>query len=197
MSTGDLEEAYMARATRTRLTAEERTEQLVGAAVTAFATAGYKGTSTDDVARLAGVSQPYVIRLFGSKQKLFLAAVEQACGRIEQAFREALAEKPELSSVGEAYSKLLTERELMAILLHGYAAAADPGIGPVVRAGFGRIYSVIRDGSGASDEDVRNTLAYGMLLTVLASMQLIGPDAVPPEAPLDELVASIMHDKDC
>lgn len=187
----------MARATRTRLTAEERSEQLVTAAVTAFATAGYRGTSTDDVARLAGVSQPYVIRLFGSKQKLFLAAVEQACGRIEQAFRQALAEKPELSSVGEAYSELLAERELMAILLHGYAAAADPGIGPVVRAGFGRIYEVIRDGCGASLEDIRNTMAYGMLLTVLASMQVIGPDAVQPEAPLDELVDSILHEKDC
>ena len=42
--------------TRTRLTAAERSEQLVTAAVTAFAAAGYAGTTTDEVARLAGVS---------------------------------------------------------------------------------------------------------------------------------------------
>ncbi len=73
----------------TRPSTNERSDQLVRAAVTAFAAAGYAGTTTDDVARLAGVSQPYVIRLFGSKQKLFVAAIEHACGRIEQAFRDA------------------------------------------------------------------------------------------------------------
>src|SRR2546430_9131064 len=168
MSTGDPEETQMARATRTRLTAAERSEQLVNAAVTAFSTSGYAGTSTDDVARLAGVSQPYVIRLFGSKQNLFLAAVAHACGRIEDSFRTALLEKPQLASVGEAYDTLLAERDLMAILLHGYAASADPAIGPVVRAGFGRIYAVMRELTRAPVEEVRNALAFGTLLTVLS-----------------------------
>ena len=53
--------------TRTRLTAGERQDQLLAAAVTAFSERGYAGTTTDQVARLAGVSQPYVIRLFGTK----------------------------------------------------------------------------------------------------------------------------------
>jgi AcrR family transcriptional regulator len=182
--------------TRTRLTAAERSEQLVGAAVTAFAGSGYAGTTTDDVARLAGVSQPYVIRLFGSKQRLFIAAVEHACGRIEQSFREALLADPDLHSIGEAYQDLLAERDLMSVLLHGFAASSEPGIGPVVRKGFGRIYQVIKDHSEASPEEIRDCLGVGMLLTVLATMQIIGPDPVPQEAWMTELTESF-EDKNC
>jgi AcrR family transcriptional regulator len=181
--------------TRTRLTAAERSEQLVAAAISAFSGTGYAGTTTDDVARLAGVSQPYVIRLFGSKQKLFLAAVEQACGRVEQTFRDAAKDDAELSSLAKAYRTLLAEQELLGVLLHGYAASADPAIGAVVRARFGRIYQTIGELTGASPEEVRMFLAHGMLITVLASMRIIGPDAVDPEPWMTELIESFpMHD---
>jgi AcrR family transcriptional regulator len=62
--------------TRVRLTAKERGAEVLQAAVVAFAASGYEGTKTDEIARLAGVSQPYVIRLFGTKQQLFLAALQ-------------------------------------------------------------------------------------------------------------------------
>ena len=177
--------------TRTRLTAAQRSEQLVTAAVTAFGNTGYAGTTTDDVARLAGVSQPYVIRLFGSKQRLFVAAVERACGRIEDAFRDAAEEQADLHSLGAAYGALLAERDLLAVLLHGYAACSDPAISPVVRAGFGRIYELIRELTGASAEQAQEFLATGMLLTVLASMRVVGPDAVQPEPWMTDLVESL------
>src|SRR2546421_1751176 len=109
----------MTRPTRTRLTAAERSEQLVNAAVTAFAASGYAGTTTDDVARLAGVSQPYVIRLFRSKQQLFIAAVQHACGRVEQVFRDAAKEQADLPGLAAQYKKLLDEQELLGVLLHG------------------------------------------------------------------------------
>ncbi|MFC6019764.1 TetR/AcrR family transcriptional regulator [Plantactinospora solaniradicis] len=177
--------------TRTRLTASERGEQLVAAAVTAFATAGYAGTSTDDVARLAGVSQPYVIRLFGSKQRLFIATVEHAAGRIEQVFRRAADLQADLASLGTAFDELLAERDLLAVLLHGYAASSDPAIGSAVRACYGRIYQLIRDLTGATVEETREFLATGMLLTVLASIRVIGPDAVTPEPWMSEIAETI------
>jgi AcrR family transcriptional regulator len=174
--------------TRTRLTAGERHEQLVAAAVTAFAQGGYAGTTTDQVARLAGVSQPYVIRLFGTKQALFLAAVARATDRIEQRFRDAAAERPDLESLGAAYDGLLAERELITVLLHGFAAAADPAIGPTVRDCFGSIYRSVRHLTGAGEDEARDFLAIGMLLTVLGAMQIIGPDAVPREPWMDEVL---------
>ena len=174
--------------TRTRLTAGERHEQLVAAAVIAFAQGGYAGTTTDQVARLAGVSQPYVIRLFGTKQQLFLAAAEHATGRVEQRFRDAAAERPDLESLGLAYDDLLAQRSLITVLLHGFAAAADPAIGPTVRECFGRIYRTVRELTGAGEEEARDFMAHGMLLTILGAMRIIGPDAVPPEPWMTELI---------
>jgi len=173
---------------RTRLTAEERHEQLLRAALTAFTTGGYAGTTTDQVARLAGVSQPYVIRLFGTKQQLFLATVGHATSRIEEHFREAAAREATLESLGQAYDELLAERELITVLLHGFAAAADPAIGPVVRECFGRIYRTVRDLTGANEEEARDFFAFGMLLTVLGAMGIAGPHAVPPEPWMSELL---------
>ncbi|WP_250002595.1 TetR/AcrR family transcriptional regulator [Actinoplanes sp. M2I2] len=177
--------------TRTRLTAEERQEQLISAAVTAFSQRGYAGTTTDQVARLAGVSQPYVIRLFRTKQELFLAAVRQAGDRIEATWRGAAEREPTLASLGEAYAELLAQPELITMLLHGFAAAGDPAIGDPVRACFGRLYDVVRELTGATAEETRDFFATGMLLTCLGAMRILGPDAVPLQPWSADLVSSI------
>ena len=174
--------------TRTRLTAEERHHQLIQAALTAFTSGGYAGTTTDQVARIAGVSQPYVIRLFGSKQQLFLATVSHAADRVEERFRQAAAREATLDSLGHAYDDLLAERELITVLLHGFAAGADPAIGPVVRDCFGRIYRTVRELTGVDEDEARQFLAMGMLLTVLGAMGIAGPDAVPQEPWMTELL---------
>lgn len=174
----------MPEASRIRMTAGERGEQVLAAAVSAFAESGYTATRTDEIARRAGVSQPYVIRLFGSKQRLFLAAVEQVCDRIEAIFREAAAaDDPAgpLHAMSHAYERFLAERTLLQLLLHAFAAAGDPEIGPMVRDRYGRIYRMIHEVTGAPVADVRRFLSSGMLLTVLASIRVAGPDAVPAD----------------
>lgn len=183
--------------TRTRLTAEERHDQLVVAAVTAFSEGGYAGTTTDQVARLAGVSQPYVIRLFGTKQQLFLAALSHATDRVLQCFRDAAARQADLASLGAAYDDLLVERELITVLLHGFAAGADPAIGPTVRSCFGRLYRTIRELTGANEEETRDFLATGMLLTVLGAMQVLGSQTVPHEQWMTDLLCGLDLSKAC
>lgn len=174
----------MAEATRTRMTAGERGEQVLEAAVSAFAESGYAATRTDEIARRAGVSQPYVIRLFGSKQALFLAALGRVCDRIEQVFAEAArsaGDKEPLDALGHAYEVFLTESDLLQLLLHGFAAARVPEIGPVVRERYGRIYRLVRELTDASVTDTRRFMASGMLLTVMAALQVVGPEAVPAD----------------
>src|SRR3954466_7495653 len=75
-----------------RLTADERRAEIIEAAVKAFAQGGLDGTSTDDIARIAGVSQPYLFRLFGTKRELFLAAVGRCFDRIGDALDAAGAQ---------------------------------------------------------------------------------------------------------
>ncbi|TCO46838.1 TetR family transcriptional regulator [Kribbella antiqua] len=180
-------------ATKMRLTAAERGEEVLQAAIQAFGTSGYAGTKTDEIARLAGVSQPYVIRLFGTKQQLFLAAVQTVCDTIEQTFREAAEERADLASLGAAYEKLMAEREQLLVLLHGFSASAEPAIGDAVRDRFGGIYRLVRDLTGASPIEAREFLSVGMLLTVMAAMQVTGPNAI--DAPwADELNRTFIND---
>jgi AcrR family transcriptional regulator len=175
---------------RVRLTAAERGEEVLRAAAQAFGAAGYAGTKTDEIARLAGVSQPYVIRLFGTKQQLFLATLQLVCDRIEQTFREAAEEEPTLRSLGSRYEAFLTERELLLVLLHGFSASGEPAIGEAVRERFGGIYRLVREVTGASPLETREFLATGMLLTVMTAMQVLGPSAIPlPWA--EELIATL------
>lgn len=176
---------------RTRLTAQERHVQLIDAAVTAFAQGGYAGTTTDQVARLAGVSQPYVIRLFGSKQDLFLATVRHAGDRVQRIWREAAAEDPTLEGLGKAYKQLLAERDLLVVLLHGFAAAADPGLGDVVRQCYGELFILVRELTGASAEQTRDFFSHGMLITVLGAMRILGPDAVAPQPWVTDLLSTL------
>ena len=170
--------------TRTRMTATERSAQVLEAAIHAFAESGYAATKTDEIARRAGVSQPYVIRLFGTKQQLFIACMLEVCTRIEQVFRDAeIAPDADtaqaLHSLGNGFDIFLKERELPLILLHGAAASADPAIGDHMRERFGRIYRLIGELTGADTSESRHFVATGMLLTIMTAMQVAGSDAIP------------------
>lgn len=176
----------MTSSSRVRMTATERGEQVLRAAVSAFAESGYAGTRTDEIARRAGVSQPYVIRLFGTKQQLFIAAMHRVCDRIEEIFRSArqaadadATPEQALLALGRGYDIFLAERELLQVFLHGFAASADPAIGNDVRARFGMVVELVRELTGAPTSEIRRFMATGMLLTVMSAMQVAGPDAVP------------------
>ncbi|MEV6304799.1 TetR/AcrR family transcriptional regulator [Actinoplanes sp. NPDC051861] len=181
---------------RTRLTASERHAQLVQAAVTAFAQGGYAGTTTDQVARIAGVSQPYVIRLFGSKQELFLATTRHAGDRVQAIWRAAAEKDPTLPGLGAAYKELLAERDLLVVLLHGFAAAGDPVLGDAVRACYGELFFLVRELTGASAEEVRDFFAAGMLITVLGAMRVLGADTVPMQPWMTELLGTLPYSEE-
>src|SRR5437660_10087823 len=96
-----------------RMSAGERREEILEAAVAEFALKGLHGTSTETIAQRAGVSQPYLFRLFGTKKDLFIAAIERGFDRVQDAFINAAKSNPDnpLKSMGEAYIKLVAHRE--------------------------------------------------------------------------------------
>ncbi len=161
-----------------RLSAEERRQAVIDAATAEFAVAGLHGTSTEAIARRAGISHPYVFRLFGTKKGLFVAVVERCFGRTLATFADAAAQasgqEPALvlRAMGKAYIDLLADREMLLVQLHAYAACADAEVEAVVRRGYGEIYELVQSESGADADAVRHFFATGMLLNVIAAMNL-------------------------
>ena len=168
---------------RPRLTADERREAIVAAAIDEFAARGLAGASVDAVARKAGVSQPYVFQLFGTKKELFLAVVRRAFERTRLTFEASAADQvrgelPDcndaLAAMGYAYQRLLADRTLLMLQLQAYAACSDPDVRATVRTEFHRLHTYVVKASGATPDQVHRFFAEGMLLNVGAAVQLPG-----------------------
>ena len=158
-----------------RKSKEVRREEILDAALEVFADRGLHGASTDEIARRAGISQPYIFRLFGTKKELYVAGVSR-CFRqtLELMQRAAEGKRGEeaLKAIGKAYEKLLqSDRTYLRAQMQAYAACEDPEICAVVRAGFGDLVTYVERVSGASSEEISAFFAHGMLLNVLASME--------------------------
>jgi AcrR family transcriptional regulator len=153
--------------------ADERREQVLTAAMAVFARDGYQGTSTEDVAKAAGISQPYLFRLFDTKKALFIAVVERGFASVGQAFKEAAAGlrgEQALEAMGDAYGQLLANRDLLLVQLHAYAASEDPDVRVVTRRAFAALWRIVAETSGLEEERVVLFFAKGMLLNVIAAM---------------------------
>ena len=114
-----------------RKSKEVRREEILDAALAVFAEQGLHGGSTDEIARRAGISQPYVFRLFGTKKGLYLALVAR-CFRqtLELMQRAAEGKRGEeaLQAIGTAYGELLeSDRLYLRAQMQAYAACGGPG----------------------------------------------------------------------
>jgi AcrR family transcriptional regulator len=157
-----------------RLSAEERRDAVLDAALVEFAERGLEGTSTEDIARRAGISQPYLFRLFGTKKELYKASVSRCFRETLELFQRAAEGKrgeEALVAIGTAYMEQLeTNRTWLRAQMQAYAASDDPEIRAVVRSGYGDLVAYVRRVSAADWPTVWGFFSTGMLLNVLASM---------------------------
>ena len=162
-----------------RKSKEERREEILDAAMSVFAEKGLHAASTDDIAKLAGISQPYVFRLFGTKKQLYMAVVAR-CFRQTLELMQRAAEgkrgRDALDAIGLAYGELLaSDRTYLRAQLQAYAACDDPDICAVAQQGYGDLVTYVERVSGEPAETVAEFFAKGMLMNVMASMQLSNP----------------------
>ena len=159
---------------RTLSTAEERRETLVQAAVEVFADRGFHGTPTAEIAKVAGISQAYLFRLFPTKGELYVAAVERCFAHTLATFKAAAGSAGDegvLEAMGKAYGELLEDRTALLGQLQAFAGAVnDPAVRKAVRRGFANLYEFVASASQAGDEEVAAWFARGMLLNVLSAM---------------------------
>jgi AcrR family transcriptional regulator len=163
-----------------RKSAEVRREEILAVAMEHFAEGGYHGTSTEVIAKQSGISQPYLFRLFRTKRELFLACNDRACEKVLDAFRRAASDAPEgekLHAMGHAYvTELLPDRHAILMMMQGYAAVADPEIQEHVRDRYGDVVSEVAELAGAAPDEVWSFFATGMLLNLVAALDLEGSD---------------------
>ena len=163
-----------------RKTKGERREAVLAAALEVFAEQGLAGASTDEIAARAGISQPYVFRLFGTKKQLFTAVVSRCFRETLDTFQraaEGLRGEAALDAMADAYTnRLLPDRTRLRAQLQAYSACDDPEIREVVRAGYGDLVTYVERVTGLGPERVTAFFAAGMLFNVVAAM---GLDASP------------------
>jgi AcrR family transcriptional regulator len=160
-----------------RKTADERREDVLEAAREVFATHGLHGASTDDIARRAGISQPYLFRLFGTKKELFIAAVERCYAETLETFQRAAEGKTgeeALEAMGKSYGELIQSNpNRLRLQMQTYAACEDTEVREVSRRGYGALVEFVEQVSGVPTERVGDFFARGMLINVIASMSLL------------------------
>ncbi len=161
------------------MSADERRESVLEAALIEFAARGLDGTSTEHVAQRAGISQPYLFRLFPTKKALFIALVERCFQRVAEAFTTAAGNRTgeeALVAMGDAYEQLLENRTLLLLQMHAYAACDDPDIREATRTGFRRLWLLVERLTGLPFDQVKEFFALGMLMNVAAAMDLPAVD---------------------
>ena len=161
----------------TRLTAEERRTDVLAAAVSEFARSGYAGTSTEAIATHAGISQPYLFRLFGTKKDLFLATYQLVGDRIIRTLTAAsngLEGEAVLEAMGMAYIELMQDPDLLQVQLHGFAAApSDPDIARACRRTFEVLFELVAERSHQPEDRIREFFAMGMMINVMSAIDLL------------------------
>jgi AcrR family transcriptional regulator len=162
------------------MSAEERRESVIRAAITEFARGGYAGTSTGAIARRVGVSQPYLFRLFPDKRAIFLAAAQRCTGEIRQKFErvaEGLDPKAAKEAMGRAYVDLVTNdrdrlvfQMQMNVAVYVAEEAGDHEFGERVRAYWEELWDSVHLLLGAEDAATWEFISHGMLINTLLAV---------------------------
>ena len=88
-----------------RMAAAGRRAHLLETAARVFVEGSYRGTTTAEIARAAGISEPIIYRHFASKRDLYLAALEHVWEEARAGWELAVAAGPDACAAVEAIGK--------------------------------------------------------------------------------------------
>ncbi len=162
-----------------RKTAEQRRVDILEAALTEFADAGFDGASTERIARRAGISQPYLFRLFGTKKQLFITAVDLCFSDVVRQLRQACAGATGTAASDAARAVyrewLRSDPRRLRAQVQAVAGCADAEIRATTRAGFARLVELLDDGFGLGAHQATDLVGQVMVMNMLAMMELPDP----------------------
>ena len=123
-----------------RLSGPERKAAVVETACRIFAKGSYHGSTTAQIARETGVTEPVLYRHFASKRELYLACLDTVWERVRLLWEKALEREQEpsewLRAIGKAYLEARAAARIVLVDLWIQAlteAADDPEIRRALR----------------------------------------------------------------
>jgi AcrR family transcriptional regulator len=177
-------------ATRPRLTAGERRQAVLDTACRVFSRSSYRGATTAEIAREAGITEPILYRHFGSKRDLYLACLDEAWSAFRAVCEDAVEQSPGtcLGAVADAYMAKRSKLRLVDLWVQALSESEDPVIAKALRRQIREVHAffadLIRDGQEhgavAADRDpVAEAwifIAGGLLATMDARLGLVGDE---------------------
>lgn len=175
---------------KTRLTPTRRTEY-ADAAIRAFARGGgYHGTTLNDIAIQAGVTQPRISQVYGNKLDAFLEAHQRAADTILEHLQAAVEVPFDADKVARRYLELLDgHRDMLLVVQFAVSAAVVPEIGRAARAMMARVWSLLIE-AGATPTEAKDFVSMGMLLQSLVAIR--AQHFVDEEPALGELLQALL-----
>ncbi|WP_103503787.1 MULTISPECIES: TetR/AcrR family transcriptional regulator [unclassified Streptomyces] len=164
----------MTESRRPRVSAQQRREEILTAALDEFSHKGFHGGSTVTIAKQVGISHPNLFRLFSTKKELFLAVLNrlfETVGREMLQRGEAAGGDPR-ATMEDAWGALMGDRESMLMLLQGYAASEDPDVRDLMHRATREIFERVEALPGFDADQAHAFVAEGTLYMIAAAMDL-------------------------
>jgi AcrR family transcriptional regulator len=122
---------------RLRLPAEERRAAVLATACRIFSKGSYRGSTTAEIARESGVSEPVLYRHFASKRDLYLSCLDAAWARVRTVWEATLAAETDpkewLGALGRAYLQLQARDEKILLVNLWIQALTEASEDPKIR----------------------------------------------------------------
>jgi AcrR family transcriptional regulator len=167
----------------TRLPAAQRRQAVLETACRTFCEGSYHGTTTAEIAREAGVSEPILYRHFPSKHELYLACLGEAWLRLSEVWDDALEREDDprewIPAIVRAYTAARGRLHLVDLWMQALAEAYDdPEIAAFVRDQIREVHEYVRSvieraqeaGAVVADRDARAEAWIVISLGLLGSI---------------------------
>jgi AcrR family transcriptional regulator len=130
-----------------RLPAEERRAAVLEEACEVFTRMSYRGATTAEIARAAGISEPILYRHFGSKRDLYLACLAEAWRDFRELSERTIAKSPEtcLGVIADAYTAKRAKIRLVDLWVQALTESDDPVIAKALRKQIREVHDYFAD----------------------------------------------------
>ncbi|HKG43712.1 MAG TPA: TetR/AcrR family transcriptional regulator [Gaiellaceae bacterium] len=133
-----------------RLSGPQRRQAVLETACRVFAKGSYHGSTTAQIARETGISEPVLYRHFSSKRELYVACLDEVWERVHELWEKAVAREEDpanwLKTIGKAYLEARAAAKVVLVDLWIQAlteAADDPEIRRALRAQVREVHDFV------------------------------------------------------